>query len=182
MLCDDCKKNPACMHITKIVNNQKIEKHLCNECARKTGEMNIAGLAFDNSFSVQDFLKGMFSQVFVEEAQPAAETACPNCGMTYNEFSRGGKIGCSTCYTTFENRLEPLVRRIHGASAHIGKVPRRFGGFLEAKLRIKRLKQDLERQVACEEYEKAAKIRDEIRELEKEMLEQQALHLTGQKE
>lgn len=171
MLCDNCKKNQACMHITKITNNQKLEKHLCNECAKLTGEMNIAGLAFDNSFSVQDFLKGMFSQV-VEEAEQAEETACAHCGMTYNEFSRGGKIGCSACYAAFGARLEPLLRRIHGASAHIGKVPRRSGGMLEVKLRIKRLKQELERQVFSEEYELAAKTRDEIRELEKSLAEQ----------
>jgi protein arginine kinase activator len=161
------------MHITKINNNQKIEKYLCNECAKQSGEMNLAGLAFDNSFSVQDFLKGMFSQV-IEEADQAEEMACPNCGMTYSEFSRGGKIGCSACYNTFGARLEPLLRRIHGASAHIGKVPRRSGGLLEVKLRIKRLKQELMRQVSSEEYEMAAKTRDEIRELEKGLFEQTA--------
>lgn len=173
MLCDNCKKNQACMHITKITNNQKIEKHLCSECAKQTGEMNLAGLAFENSFSVQDFLKGMFSQV-VEETEPAEETTCPNCGMTYSQFSRGGKIGCSSCYSTFGSRLDPLLRRIHGASAHIGKVPRRSGGLLEVKLKVKRLKQELARQVACEEYEMAAKTRDEIRELEKGLFEQTA--------
>jgi protein arginine kinase activator len=159
------------MHITKIINNQKIEKHLCNECAKQTGEINLAGLAFDNSISVQDFLKGMFSQV-IEETEPAEDIACPNCGMTYSEFSRGGKIGCTACYTTFGARLVPLLRRIHGASAHIGKVPRRSGGLLGVKLRVKRLKQELARQVSCEEYEMAAKTRDEIKELEKRLSEQ----------
>ncbi|MCE5284901.1 MAG: hypothetical protein LLG02_03485 [Pelosinus sp.] len=176
MLCDNCQKNQACVHITKIINNQKLEKHLCSECAKQSGEMNLAGLAFDNSFSVQDFLKGMFSQV-VEEAEPADDMACPNCGMTYSEFSRGGKIGCTACYTTFGARLEPLVRRIHGASAHIGKVPHRSGGLLEVKLKIKRLKQELTRQVSCEEYEMAAKTRDEIRDLEKGLVEETAKEL-----
>ncbi|CUH97752.1 hypothetical protein P22_3896 [Propionispora sp. 2/2-37] len=174
MLCDDCKKRPASVHITKIVNNDKIERHLCNECAKSLGEMSLAAFAMDNKFSVQDFLKGMFNYGFGDGAQPVTEAACRNCGMTYSEFSRNGKIGCSTCYTTFGERLEPLLRRIHGSSAHTGKIPKRSGGELEVKQRLKRLKQELAKHIVQEEYELAAKIRDEIRSVEKKMTDMQA--------
>jgi len=165
MLCDDCKKRQACVHITKIANNQKIDKHLCEQCARESGEMIFST---DHKFSVHDFLKGMFSNSFADAAQPKVE-ACANCGMTYRDFSRSGKIGCSACYSTFGSRLEPLLRRIHGASVHTGKVPRRSGGMLEIKQRIKQMRQQLEQYVANEEYEQAARLRDEIRNLEKEL-------------
>lgn len=165
MLCDHCKSKPACVHITKIINNQKVEKHLCQECAQGSGEMNFSMV---NDFSVNDFLKGMFNYEFVHGAGPKTETACPNCGMTYNDFSRSGKIGCSTCYQVFGAKLEPLVRRIHGTCGHTGKVPKRGQGTLELKLRLKKMKQELERHIASEEYEQAAKLRDEIRALEKQ--------------
>lgn len=166
MLCDQCKSKPACVHITKIVNNQKIEKHLCEECAQSSGEMSFSMV---NNFSVNDFLKGMFNYEFVNGASPISEAACPNCGMTYSDFSRSGKIGCSSCYQVFGAKLEPLIRRIHGTCGHTGKVPRRGQGTLEIKLRLKRMKQELERHIAAEEYEQAAKLRDEIRALEKQM-------------
>ncbi len=168
MLCDDCKKRPACVHITKVINDHKVEKHLCEECAQKHEEVNLANFAMNNKLSVHDFLKGMFSHCFLEE-QPKIEVACSNCGMTYSEFSRTGKIGCTTCYATFGERLEPLLRRIHGASAHTGKVPKRTGGLLEVKQRLKRKKQDLERHITREEYELAATVRDEIKAIEKEL-------------
>lgn len=162
MICDDCQKRPACVHITKVNNNQKTERHLCEHCAQKAGEFNFSS---DAGLSVQDLLKGMFSQGYVEPPQRTV-TTCPNCGMSYSDFSHNGKIGCSVCYSTFTDRLERMMRRIHGANVHTGKVPRRTGGALVTKQTIKRLKQQLETCITKEEYETAAKLRDEIRKLE----------------
>lgn len=167
MLCDDCKKRPASMLITKIVNDQKIEKHLCEQCAKKYGQIVFT---VDNNFSVHDFLKGIFNTGF-GEGHPEREVSCPQCGMSYRDFSRGGKIGCATCYTTFGDRLIPLLRRIHGASVHTGKVPHRSGKTLTAKRRLQRMRQELKNCVMHEEYEQAAKLRDEIKEIEKNVEE-----------
>lgn len=164
MLCERCQKRQACVHITQIVNGQKQEQHLCEECAK---EMDMTVLAVNpHVFTIQDFLKGMFQAPSHET--PRTSRACPECGMTYQDFSRTGKIGCGSCYKTFAAELEPVIRRIHGTSAHTGKVPRRSGEVLGVQQKLKRLKQSLERAVAREEYEDAAKFRDEIRRLEKE--------------
>lgn len=165
MLCDDCKKKPACVHITKITNNQKVDKYLCEQCAMESGELVFST---DHKFSVHDFLKGMFSNSLAEAAQPQSE-ACTNCGMTYRDFSRTGKFGCSSCYSVFGDKLEPLLRRIHGATNHIGKVPKRSEGVLGIRQRVKGLRERLEQYVLNEEYEQAASLRDEIRQLEKEL-------------
>ncbi|MBP2645026.1 MAG: UvrB/UvrC protein [Firmicutes bacterium] len=165
MLCDDCKERPVSVHITKIINNQKTEKHLCEECAQKYGEIKFAT---DNKFSVQDFLKGMFNYS-VPNVPQYQETACPSCGMTYSDFSRSGKVGCGECYVAYGERLEPLLRRIHGTNSHTGKVPKRSGGNLSLKRKIKQLKLELDRYVNSEEYEKAAKVRDEIKDMEKRL-------------
>lgn len=163
MLCDDCKKNQSCVHMTQITSTEKIDKHLCEECAKKYGDLLFNA---DQNFSVNDFLAGMFNNGMGDAAQPKA-VVCPNCSMTYRDFSRTGKIGCGVCYTTFEERLEPLLRRIHGASSHNGKIPKRTGGQIKIKQRIKRMRKALSAHVASEEFEKAAALRDEIRALEK---------------
>lgn len=165
MMCEDCQKRPACVHITKVNNNHKTEKHLCEYCAQKAGEFSFSS---DAGLSVHDLLKGMFSQGFVETQQKALPV-CANCGMAYNDFSHNGKIGCSVCYSTFADRLERVLRRIHGANAHTGKVPRRTGGDLAARQKLKKMKRQLETYIASEEYENAAKLRDEIRQLEKQL-------------
>ncbi len=164
MLCDECKIRPASIHITKINNNKKVERHLCEECAEKLGEMKVA---FQKNISVNDFLKGMFNLDFISDKPQ--NVSCPNCGMTYDDFSRGGKIGCSVCYQTFYHQLEPLIRRIHGTCSHTGKVPKRAGGSLALKQKLKQLRHQLDQLVGREEYEKAAKVRDEIRALEVEL-------------
>lgn len=162
MLCDDCKKKPASVHITQITNNQKVDKHLCSQCAQGYGHF---GLAVNSQFTVHDFLKNMFSTGSGDSSGRSA-TGCSNCGMTYQDFSRSGKFGCSHCYSSFANQIDPLLRRIHGCTGHTGKVPRRTGGELEVRQRIKKLRHDLERYVLQEEYEEAARVRDEIRVLE----------------
>lgn len=166
MLCDDCQKRPASVHITQITNNQKIDKHLCNQCAQAYGDI---AFSLDSKFSVHDFLKNMFYSGAAENVPAKSGKACANCGMTYHDFSRTGKFGCSACYSTFGDHVEPLLRRIHGVSTHTGKLPRRTGATLELKQRIKKLRYDLERHIVQEKYEDAAKIRDEIRGLEKKL-------------
>ncbi|HWR38756.1 MAG TPA: UvrB/UvrC motif-containing protein [Patescibacteria group bacterium] len=169
MLCDECQAKPATVHITKVVDNQKTEWHLCEECARKSGE---TGMAFhmqkmlENHLSVHDFVKALFEQTQVSEATTEQGKACPVCGMNHVEFSRTGKLGCDQCYLTFGDDLEPLVKKIHGACVHTGKIPRRAGAAMGMWQRVRILRQELERLIAREAYEQAAVVRDEIRELE----------------
>lgn len=165
-MCDDCKERPASVHITKINNNQKTEKHLCDQCAQKSGEISFTT---DSQFAVQDLLKGMFSHGVANVPQQKSGVPCPNCGMTYSDFSRLGKIGCGDCFATYGDRLEPLLRRIHGTSSHTGKVPKRSGGKLALKQKLIQLRHSLDVHVSREEYEQAAKVRDDIRSLEKEL-------------
>lgn len=170
MLCDECKKNEACVHITQISKNGKTDKNLCEKCATQYGNVVLDG---NNGFSVNDFLKGIFSSAQqrpeAEEAATEPEAVCPNCGMAYGDFMHTGKIGCSVCYEIFGKRLEPLLRRIHGSSTHNGKIPHRSGGELQVKQRISLLRKELQEHVAKEEYEQAARLRDQIKELEKNL-------------
>ena len=169
MLCDDCKKNEACVHITQISPEGKIDKNLCEKCAAKYG--NLLLQQGDKNFTVNDFLKGVFSKVpqGATEETAGSDLVCPNCGMSYRDFQQTGKIGCSVCYDTFRRQLTPILTRIHGSSTHSGKIPLRSGGKLVVQHELTVLKDRLQDCVAREEYEKAAEYRDQIKALEQKL-------------
>ena len=165
MLCDECGSNAAHVHMIKILNGVKSEKHLCESCASSAGE---ACFSAGIHFSVNDLVKSMFSQEL--PASDEMEPACPNCGMVFSDFSRSGKIGCNVCYNIFHEQLEPILRRVHGTNNHTGKVPKKAGNLIRLRLTVKGLRKDLEQSVEREDYENAARIRDDIRLLEKQMV------------
>ena len=174
MYCELCKKNPATIHYTKIVNGYKEERHLCEQCANSLkepgGGFPILGLMPD--FSMADFIGGFFnpesqSQPFVQKNMTAHD-ACPMCGMTAGEFRRVGRVGCSNCYSYFAEYMPGLIQRIHGNSRHTGKVPVRGEAKLAEKQKIVQLRQALQQAISEEQFERAAELRDEIRRLEQE--------------
>ncbi len=171
MLCDECKERPATVHVTQIINDQKSEVHLCEVCAKAKGHL---GFAFKPSFSVQDLLAGLIQQFSEEPELPIdmsfrVSDKCEVCGMTLEDFRRTGRLGCGRCYDEFREQLEPLLRRLHGSSKHIGKLPRRVGGIAHLKRLEGQLKKELQKAIASEKYEKAAELRDKIHQLEKDI-------------
>ena len=170
MICDDCGKKEAVVHIVQIGPNGRVEKNLCEDCAQKYGNTMFAPQ--ERAMSVNDFLKGVFSNTprpREEDTPEAEELVCPNCGMRYRDFQQTGKIGCSVCYATFRRQLEPILRRIHGSSTHSGKIPHRTGGTLETKHQINLLRARQQEAVEQENYELAAECRDRIRALEQQL-------------
>lgn len=167
MMCEQCGKYPATVHITKIVNDEKAELHLCERCARERGELEFMA---EPKFSVQDFLAGLFNYGSAIGPQLALSTdnRCKVCGFDFTQFSAVGRLGCGHCYVQFRDRIEPLLRRIHGSSVHTGKTPRRAGVVAPRPIReIEVLRRELEECVRREDFERAAELRDKIRELEK---------------
>lgn len=169
MLCQECGERQATLHFTKIVNGQKTEFHICEVCAKEKGE---ALPGFNNSFSIHNLLSGLLSFDTAGGSGPLNQThsqtlQCKKCGLTYSQFSRSGRFGCAECYKTFGDRLEPLFRKVHsGNVAHHGKIPRRSGNLIHTKRQIQDLKNQLQQSISNEEFELAAKLRDQIRELE----------------
>lgn len=171
MDCEKCGKRPATVHITRIVNNQKTEEHLCEECAREQQPFGF-NLAVEPGFSLPQLFASLLSQESGGEVPslPAVSAAqCPQCHLSYNRFTQEGKFGCRHCYEEFSSRLESLFRKIHGNARHNGKVPRRGGKTLSLKRQLEELRQELKRAVRREEFERAAQLRDKIRELEEKI-------------
>ncbi|QYR22147.1 UvrB/UvrC motif-containing protein [Paenibacillus sp. sptzw28] len=170
MLCQECGKKPSTLHFTKIVNGEKTEFHICESCARERGE-GIPGTA--NGFSIHSLLSGLLdfepgSGVNSFGAKPQ-QLRCEKCGLTYTQFSKMGRFGCSNCYTQFGSKLDPILKRVHGNSMHIGKIPKRTGGQIQLKREIEELRRELQNRIEHEEFENAAQIRDRIRELEQKV-------------
>lgn len=175
MLCEECQKREATVHYTKVVNSQKTEYHLCEQCAREKGELDFS-LGFEPGFSIHNLLAGlldMSNPSLQVEKKATKDSQCPKCGMSYAQFSQSGRLGCGDCYAAFQRQLEPLLRRIQGTSTHGGKVPGRQGGTLKLEREIGRLSRELEKAVEQEEFEMAAELRDQIRELRQQLAEGQ---------
>lgn len=162
MLCEDCKKNEASIHFTQVVGNKKISLNLCRECAEKRGFHS----PLENApFPLKEFISGMIGEPQKKKEELLATVACPHCHMGFADFSKKGKMGCGQCYETFRPQLRDLLRKIHGASEHKGKTPETKAEELIPVREERRLREELRHAIEEENFEGAAKIRDQIKEL-----------------
>lgn len=164
-MCDDCGKKQSKFHMTEIVNGNSKEINLCEDCANKNEEFKM-----NSPFTIQSLLAGLFeipTDTDVKVTQ-LDDTCCTHCNSSYNEFKESGKFGCSKCYDSFNEELEPLFKKIHGHDTHTGKVPKRTGGAILVEKEIASLKDKLNVAVKNEEFEIAAELRDEIKKLQQE--------------
>lgn len=164
MICDECGKRPATVHITKVENGKKTDMHLCEQCAMQKNLLSLS-----TSFSVNELLAGLLNSGGTSpiKIDPVNDIKCSVCGLSYGKFKETGRFGCGNCYKVFGERLNPLFKKVHGNTSHTGKIPSRAGSRIKALREVERLKQQLNEAIRNEEYEKAAAIRDRIREINK---------------
>lgn len=164
MLCQKCKKNPATVHMTKIINNMKTELHLCENCADKRKDLNLF-----SPFSLNDLLTSFLDPIkptVAADNTPAIK--CDKCGMDYRQFKKTGRFGCENCYKVFKNEIHPIIKRIQGgAFRHTGKRPGQYNIRHRTNKEIEDLKRQLQGAINIEAFEEAARLRDRIRDLEK---------------
>jgi protein arginine kinase activator len=170
MKCQKCGKNNADTHIKRVINGAFEEYHLCSECAREMGYSNVFE-GFSHSFA--DDFNSLFGSFF-ENALPARTqaTRCETCGAGYNDITRTGMMGCADCYKVFADQIMPTVRRVHGNTTHCGKnsaaakkqaaEPKKE----ETVSELDKLKAELNKAIENQEFERAAELRDKIREQE----------------
>ena len=165
MLCDNCLKNQATVHMTTFVNGQVKTVHLCGQCAaKKKGSVVIPW------FSFNDFLTAFYDE------EEGADVVCEGCGTTLASFKKEGRLGCARCYGTFESSVMPILKSVHMNAQHTGKrpgervivQPGKEAAVSEAEQLKEQLKKELREAVAVENFEEAARLRDEIALMEKE--------------
>jgi protein arginine kinase activator len=163
MFCQACKKNEATIHLTEISNGKRLEMHLCQSCAVEQG------ITAKSQMSLNELLSSLLAAAPPDEqALDDSDTLllCPNCGETLDQFRKDALLGCPNDYEVFEKVLSPLIQKAHeGATAHKGKVPARAPADTVKQTKLLALKQQLEEAVKAEDYETAAKLRDQISQL-----------------
>lgn len=181
MKCENCGKNEANVKYTQIINGEKKQMFLCEECSEKLG---INDIHFNMPINFTSFLTDFFNDMNDISLMPTLGTAsplqCSKCGLTWDEFLHTGNFGCSNCYSDFEARIDPILRSLQGATSHIGRLGEvRTGNHVKQNLddkieqqenkqvsKLEKLKEDLKQAIKEERYEDAAKIRDEIKKQE----------------
>lgn len=173
MLCQNCGENEANVKYTQIINGVKKEMALCEKCSKTLGVDKIDfNIPISFSSFLGDFLSEYDNSNFIPMIATPKELRCNTCNMSYDEFMNTGKFGCSNCYDAFSDRIDSVLKRLHGENTHTGRK-----GKVNKKVEIAQqenklskkdsLKQELQKAIEQENYEQAAKIRDEIKKLEK---------------
>ncbi len=184
MYCENCGQNYASVKYTQIINGNQKEMFLCKQCSKLLG---IGNLNMPIDFST--FLGNFFTE-FEEANIPSKilntkQLKCKRCGYTFEDFIETGRFGCPECYQAFEEKIDSLLSNLQGANRHVGRLGS-SNEQMESKLKksqeekdvlakdstklnkIKELREQLKIAIKKENYEEAASLRDQIKELEGE--------------
>lgn len=169
MLCQNCQKNEAKVHVTDLsaaavdgeANSSYQEQHFCDVCAQS---MDLPTMAAPKK-STQEIWK-LLQMAAQQTRNKKPGPACPDCGMTLDEFRKKGRLGCAKDYTVFKAHILEILERVHGARKHVGRVPGGEAPALDGRNRLVALRKELEDAIRAEAYERAAHLRDEIKALE----------------
>lgn len=152
-----CKQKEAKVHLSHIVGDKMQKFDLCEECSKAKGVDDPVG------FQLADLLMNLGTGHETELTAEQGALECPHCGFTQADFKKVGRLGCAQCYVTFAEPLEGLLKSMHKGIRHVGKVPRSFQHSRDHAEQLKALQKRLEQAVAAEDFEAAAKLRDQIK-------------------
>src|SRR4029078_1140899 len=159
MLCYICKTHVATVHLTQMVEGKTKKVDLCEACSKEKGVDDPTG------FSLADLLLGLGAAQEIAQASPGVELRCAACGFSQADFKKAGRLGCAECYTTFAEGLEGLLKTMHKGIRHVGKVPLALQQRRDQAERLKTLQKKLAKAVEDENFEQAALLRDEIKQI-----------------
>jgi protein arginine kinase activator len=174
MNCDFCHKNEATIHLIKIQGASVEKINICKECAKDF-----------SFFSEEDFYNDLarilykFFHIGTNEYHSGRDKKilrsisygrnrkCSFCGIDLKTIKKIGRVGCSNCYSEFKDVLFPIIRSIQGSLENKGKIPVNTSRKIKLEKNIRDLRHRLKNEIMIENFEEAAKIRDRIKKLEK---------------
>lgn len=162
-MCEMCGLNPATVTVIEIVDGKKIVHHLCKSCAEKIA-MAIPEKKKNPEKITAKSTK--LSSVREKLGPEKKSLVCPNCGLTFEEFKKVLRFGCEVCYEAFSEALVPLLEEIHRSAQYRGRKPIHNKARMNILKQKNELEEKLKEAVELEDFEEAAKIRDELKELE----------------
>lgn len=163
MKCQVCGEAEATIHFKELKQDEMHELHLCPSCAEEKG---LHAVVEEDKLSLANQFIWMAENLYPENAAKIGTVQCPRCGLRYSEFTRQGRFGCMECYGAFDVQIRRLLRRVHGAVAHVGKRPGRSAVPSQSDAALHRLQEELQRAIATENFERAAELRDRIRAID----------------
>jgi len=161
MQCSVCKEKPATVFLTHIENDKMHKVNLCEDCAKKKGVDNPTTFSLEDA----DLLLGLGAAQEVAQTAGGADLKCPRCGFSQADFKKTGRLGCPECYQVFAEGLAGLLKTMHKGTRHTGKTPEALRSSRDATERLKLLNKKLAKAIESEDFELAAKVRDELKQL-----------------
>ena len=165
MKCERCNEKEATVFFEQTYNGKTKSIHVCADCAaaiKKEGFFKSTPLGFST-----DLFGDLFGFAAPVHAVSTAKK-CEGCGATFATIRQQGKVCCPRCYTTFAEELAPTIRSLHGKVTHTGRMPGAHQHTREKTTRLATLREELRDAIAAERFEDAARLRDEIKSMEKE--------------
>ncbi len=164
MKCQMCNQNDANIVFTQIVENQKIVLQICSECAHKKG----VSIEFKKPTQPKKTSSQGNLSIHIEhkKEEDIPDLVCGSCGLTFAEFKRDGLFGCDRCHIAFGEYIPSILKQIHGSDLYSGKLPGEQSEETKKLRELSTLRKELNHCIECEEYERAAEIRDMIAGLE----------------
>ena len=167
MKCQFCDNN-ATVSYEVVVDGKSKKTNLCEQCAEEKGITSL------EDFDIPDFLMGPGSEsensgsekpfevgLFPDDGggdQPVY-SECGECGFTFADLKKIGRLGCSYCYDAFAETIEEMIKNMHKGTSHFGKEPEGQ----ERMLLQYKMEEMLQKAVADENYEEAARLRDQLK-------------------
>lgn len=155
--CSECKKSIA-VRYTEVVGNAMIHTVMCADCPH-----------------LEHRLHGIPARKEVDPHGPEAGLCCGSCGTTLQAVKTGSLLGCAECYAVFGDVLlgelvsmgkisSRLATARKTTPVHIGRVS---GEVKEMKpaVRLLALNEALNETLQREDYEQAAWLRDQIKQI-----------------
>ena len=183
MLCEKCKIREANIKYTEVINGVKKEHNLCTHCAKEMDFGHYSAI-FDGDFPLGKILSSLLGvEENSQKEEKLQQIVCPTCGTSYQEFVENSCFGCQDCYSVFDLLIRDKIKKLQGSVNHTGKKPKyqkiqaasqtvegQNGGEvrepeLTPKEQLEVLKARLQEAIRKEEYEDAARYRDQIRVL-----------------
>ena len=179
MLCENCGKKEANVRYSENINGVKKEMHLCEECSRKLGitdKMDFRMPSLDISNFFGSFLEDFSTSEFMPLLNEVKQIKCDSCESSFDDIINTGRYGCANCYDVFEDRMDPILKKLQGSNRHNGRLGKISDNSVKfdnkeqktenkADNKLEKLQKDLKQAIKEERYEDAAKIRDEIKKL-----------------
>lgn len=168
MKCQRCDKQ-ATFHITELTGGKPVELHLCEDHAREylTQSSNEPTSMGSMAAAIaQHMAQQMTVGQTAEELAQLDQQVCPVCGISFYEFRSQGRLGCPHDYVCFHKQLQPLLLNVHGETEHVGKAPGHSPKGSQKRTQLIRLRREMKEAISDEDYERASRLRDEIRRIE----------------